>query len=387
MHRRFVLAALTSLAVVLSLSIGWSGMAQAVPRVAAAQRVSTPKAAPAAAAASSVHFTAAGDYGSSANAAGVVSGIGAAHPDFHLALGDLSYGATGTEPTWCNFVTSRVGSDLPFELVSGNHESNSQNGNIAAFASCLPNKLPGVVGTYGKEWYVDVPAANPIMRIVMISPNLIFPGGGRWVYSAGSAHYNWTADAIDGARAAGIPWVVVGMHEPCLSLTDAVCPSGADLLNLLVAKKVDLVLAGHVHMYERTKQLAYSPSCTAIVPGTSNAACIATASPTMTQGGTVFVTAGTGGEAEQRPTLTDPEAAYFAGYSGPNSSSWGFEDVTADAHQISAAFHTTSGVALSRPDHDHPLDDATGQPAPRRRFHLELHLPPVHVRWLGLLGP
>ena len=80
------------------------------------------------------------------------------------------------EQTWCDFVTDRVGEGYPFELISGNHESNGLNGNINDFSSCLPNQLPGAVGTYGRQYYVDVPADNPIARFIMISPSLRLPG-------------------------------------------------------------------------------------------------------------------------------------------------------------------------------------------------------------------
>jgi hypothetical protein len=307
----------------------------------------------------SVHLTAAGDYGTSSDTTAVLDGIGAAAPDLHLGLGDYSYGGPGSESSWCSYVKSHVGATLPFELVAGNHESNGLDGQIENFASCLPNRLPGLVGTYGRQWYVDVPADAPVMRIVMISPNLRFPDG-VWSYAAGTAHYSWTAAAIDGARAAGIPWVVVGFHEPCLSMTSGPCNPGPDLLNMLVAKKVDLVLMGHVHMYERTKQLALSASCPAITPGTSSAACIADADSTMTQGGTVFATIGSGGEEQQHPTLTDPVAPYFAAYNGVHSSSWGFLDATADSDHLTASFHTTGGSTLS----DSFTISRTGAPPP-----------------------
>ncbi len=112
----------------------------------------------------------------------------------------MSYGTTGQENAWCDFVKARVGEKFPFELVSGNHESNGQNGNINDFSACLPNQLPGVVGTYGRQYYVDVPQVNPLVRFVMVSPNLAFSDG-PWNYPVGSARYNWTASTIDGARA------------------------------------------------------------------------------------------------------------------------------------------------------------------------------------------
>src|SRR4030095_5407562 len=128
-----------------------------------------------------------------------------------LALGDLSYGVAGEEQDWCDLVTSHVGGGYPFEVLAGNHESNGENGHINDFASCLPNQLPGVIGTYGKQYYVDVPASNPLVRFILISPSLIFPDG-TYNYPAGSARYQWTAQTIDSARAKSIPWVIVGMH-------------------------------------------------------------------------------------------------------------------------------------------------------------------------------
>ena len=252
--------------------------------VAQSSVASPRRSASAAAAPAQVHFTAAGDFGSSVQTSALLNGIHAAGSDFTLALGDFSYGSTATEAQWCDFVKARVGATYPLELLTGNHESNGLDGNINAFASCLPNHLPGLVGTYGKQWYVDVPATNPVARFVMISPGLNFPDG-AWSYDEGTPRYAWAASAIDGARKSGIPWVVAGLHIPCLSMTARQCGSGADLLNLLVSKKVDLVLSGHNHLYERTKQLSLSGSCPRITPGTTSQGCVADGDTSMAQGG------------------------------------------------------------------------------------------------------
>ncbi|MFF1571690.1 PKD domain-containing protein [Leifsonia sp. NPDC058292] len=301
-----------------------------------------------AATASSVHFSASGDFGTSASAQAVFTGIGAAHPDLHLALGDLSYSPTGQEQAWCDLVTQGVGAGFPFELVSGNHESNGQNGNINDFSACLPNQLPGAVGTYGRQYYVDVPQGAPLVRFVMISPALPFADG-TWSYAAGSARYNWTSAAIDGAHAAGIPWVVVGMHKPCLSLGQYTCEPGADLLNLLVDKRVDLVLSGHEHLYQRTHQLATGAGCSAIAPGTFTAACVVDSDAAMRKGaGTVFATVGTGGNGNYNVNTADTEARYF-GASGGSSASpiYGSLDVTASASELTASFNRVAGAAFA----------------------------------------
>jgi PKD repeat protein len=295
-----------------------------------------------------VHFTAVGDYGATADTSAVLGGIAAQNPDLNLALGDLSYGGAGSEQAWCDFVTARVGAGFPFELLTGNHESSGQDGNINDFAACLPNQLPGVVGTYGRQWFVDVPRGNPLVRFMMISPGVPFSDG-IWSYAPGTARYNWTAAAIDGARAANIPWVVVGMHKPCLSTGEYGCEAGTDITNLLVSKKVDLVLTGHEHIYQRTKQLALAGSCTAITPGTYTAACVTDADNDLRAGaGTVFATVGTGG-AEQYPVnMADSEANYFAALSGENlNPAAGLLDVRATATDLTARFVPVGGAAFT----------------------------------------
>lgn len=247
-------------------------------------------------AADQVHFTASGDFDTRSETTAVLNQIKTAAPDLHLALGDLSYGTTGQEQSWCDFVHATIDQGFPFELLSGNHESDGINGSINDFSSCMPNQLPGLVGVYGREWYVDVPQVNPITRFIMISPALAFPKVGQFSYAAGSSHYQWTSNAIDGARTKSIPWVVVGMHKPCLSMGSYQCDPGMDLINLLMSKKVDLVLSGHEHLYQRTHQLATGPGCPSLIPNTANPACIADNDSAFTKGaGTVFATVGTGG--------------------------------------------------------------------------------------------
>lgn len=292
-----------------------------------------------------LRVTAAGDYSSSTAAAGVLSRVGQLKPDLHLALGDLSYGATGAEQSWCDFVTSRTGAGFPFQLVSGNHESNGLNGNINDFAACLPNQLPGAVGTYARQYYVDVPQENPITRFVFIAPGIPFSDG-TWDYSVGSPRYNWTASAIDGARSASIPWVVVAMHAPCISIGVYGCVAGPDITNLLLSKKVDLVLNGHEHHYQRSKQLSVAAGCTGLQPGVYNSSCVRDGDNSLAKGaGSVFTTVGTGGVALRDVNTADPETPYFAAYNSLNiNPSHGLLDLRFTATTLNAGFVATSGA-------------------------------------------
>lgn len=309
-----------------------------------------------AATAGAVHFTASGDIAARAESAATLSQVASLKPDLHVALGDLSYGATGAEQTWCDFVTARVGAGFPFELIAGNHESNGLNGNINDFSSCLPNQLPGLIGTYGRQYYVDVPKDAPLVRFIAISPNLSFPDS-TWSYTAGSSRYQWTASAIDGARSANIPWVVVGMHKPCISVGQYGCDVGVDIINLMLQKRVDLVLNGHEHLYQRSKQLVTRSGCAGLVAGAYNATCVADSDNDLVKGaGTVIATVGTGGVDLRDVTTTDPEAGYFANVSGLNANpTWGNLDVGATADVLTARFlpaaggDFTDGFTITRP--------------------------------------
>ncbi|MBX9244231.1 PKD domain-containing protein [Actinotalea ferrariae] len=297
----------------------------------------------AAAAEGTVRLTAAGDYAATADTRAVLTTTAALAPDANIALGDLSYGATGAEQAWCDLVTDHVGDGFPFELVAGNHEANGQNGHINDFSACLPNQLPGLVGTYGRQWYVDIPAQDPLVRVVAVSPALTFPDG-TYQYAAGSARYQWTAAAIDGARAEGVPWVVVALHKPCVSLGQYTCDQGVDLSNLFLSKKVDLVLNGHEHLYQRTHQLALRPGCTTLATGTADPDCVADADAAMVQGvGTVFATVGTGGQTLRAVNTSDAEMPYFAAASGTTNATWGLLALDVTATTLSARFERASG--------------------------------------------
>jgi hypothetical protein len=292
-------------------------------------------------AAGALRFSVLGDVGADEHASAALQAIGSRHDDFSLVVGDLSYGHPGQESRWCRFVADRVGPDHPVELVAGNHDDDGPNGVIQAFTACLPNRLPGLVGDYGRQWYADVPVDHPLVRVVMISPALDF-GQGDWSYAEGTDHYAWTRAAVSGAREAGIPWVVVGMHKPCLSVGIYHCDPGADLMNLLLQERVDLVVAGHEHMYQRTHALALGPGCPAVHPGRYDAACVTTGP------GTTFVTVGTGGHDLRDMDPGDAELPYFAAVSAANRDpAWGSLAVEVTPSRLTARFEAVEGASFT----------------------------------------
>jgi hypothetical protein len=282
----------------------------------------------------------------------VLSAVRASGAGAFFPIGDLSYSELTPESAWCDFVKSKLGTSYPAELVAGNHEDDGPDGLISNFSSCLPDRLGGVQGDYPRQYYVDYPSGSPLVRFIMISPKLTFPPStSAWSYSAGTTRYNWTASAIDGARVAGIPWVVVGMHMYCLSLVNFPCATGTDIMNLLFAKKVDLYLQAHDHAYSRTKQLALNGSCTAIPTTGFNPDCVAdgSASSAYTAGnGTVLATVGSGGKSinSEHPEL--PQGPFFQAYMGSNfNATYGFLKVSVSDTQLSAQFVRGTGGSFA----------------------------------------
>ncbi|HEY5520684.1 MAG TPA: metallophosphoesterase [Candidatus Limnocylindrales bacterium] len=243
----------------------------------------------------SFSFTVAGDYASSPRTDTVLNGIKMAAPNFNIAVGDFSYSSTSSEQAWCDYVRSKVGNDLPFELISGNHEDDpAGDGKIDNFAACLPDKIGNITGTYAKEYYFDYAG---LARFILISPNLKLDGQ-YYDYVEGNPHYDWLSAAIDDAHSSGIKWVIVVNHENCISMGVKACETGPDLLNLLLSKRVDLMLQGHDHDYQRSKQLALGTGCSAIVPDSYNPSCVANDGSTNTYvrgAGSVLTIVGTGG--------------------------------------------------------------------------------------------
>lgn len=297
-------------------------------------------------------FSAAGDYGASAATEATLEAIGRSDAAFHLALGDLSYGQLTPETAWCDFVRSRVGEDFPFQVLAGNHDSDEEapGQHIDGFRECLPNRLEGVVGDYGEQYYFDYPPRRPLARFIMVAPGYVIDGE-QIDYVHGDSGYLWVADAIEEARAAGIRWIVVGSHAPCLTVGRYGCAMGEDLFNLLVDRRVDLVLNGHEHSYQRSVQLRHNAVCPVIRPGEYKESCVAddASDGWYRKGvGPVQVVVGTGGAGLYEVELDQPEGPYMAAVTGANADpAYGLVELTVGPRAITGRFQATTGGAYT----------------------------------------
>jgi len=326
-------------------------------------------------------FAAGGDMGYNPIAAKTLKAVASAGVDFSLHLGDMAYDQIYPESAWCDFIKdpkNGVGPDFPYEIVTGGHDLGAGPGPAAQYrtlidkyVTCLPDHM-GSTGTYGKEYFFDHPAGAPLMRVIMISPSMTMPDGTLYDYSPGTAHWQWLVDAIDGARAAGIRWIAVGMARNCISTGEKDCEIGPDVFNLLVDKRVDLILQGHEHGYARSRQLSTGPSCPAIPVNNVVAACLADAgsSSIYVKGeGPIVVIAGTLGIGMRPMNAADSEVGDFSTFMGSNiNGTHGFVKYTVSAERIQAQFvPTTPGgfadqFTIADPHPDAPLPAITYSP-------------------------
>ena len=268
-----------------------------------------------------VTFSAVGDFGANDTTKRVLKQASTTS-DFVLALGDFAYGQAASEEAWCSFVHQQIGSAYPFMLVVGNHDAEGSGGygrgHFERYAGCLPNRMSNMVGTYGAQYSFDY--KNQV-RVVAVSPNIEVLGH-KGDYSKSGEAYIWLSSTIDDARTHNIPWVVVAMHENCVSIGEKPCEIGEDILNLLIEKRVDLVLQGHEHGYMRSKQLANNtPACPAINVKSIQASCaVNNDTNTYKQGdGPILVINGTGGMDLRDITTTRADSVLFTAWHGKNT--------------------------------------------------------------------
>ncbi|HSW90009.1 MAG TPA: metallophosphoesterase, partial [Patescibacteria group bacterium] len=311
--------------------------------------------------ATSFSFAAAGDFGTSSAGDANYNLVKSSNVDFFLAVGDFAYG--GSPSSWTTNVKNILGTSFPFQLVAGNHDTYNGPSQWNAYTSALPNKItlptppqsvcqyadPDPLNggspqcqVYGVQYYFDYPVGAPIARIIGVSP-----GGNVFNkrYVIGTNTYNWTAAAIDDARTQGIPWVIVSMHEDCITTATKSCSFSSgiepDLMNLMLAKKVDIILEGHDHTYQRSKQL----KCAAV--GSYNASCVVASGDTFTKGqGSVVVINGLGGVGQYAINTSDAENGYFQTWSGSNiNTSFGISKfvISNNPLQMSTTFIPSSG--------------------------------------------
>ncbi|HKI39092.1 MAG: metallophosphoesterase family protein [Mycobacterium sp.] len=187
-------------------------------------------------------------------------------PLFNLVNGDLCYAnlARDRVRTWSDWFANNTRSarHRPWMPAAGNHENELGNGPVGygAYQTYFTVPDSGAGPELRGLWYSF--SAGSVRVISLNNDDVAFQDGGNFYvhgYSGGEQK-RWLAAELDAARRdPGIDWVVVCMHQTAVSTADKA--NGADLgireewLPLFDQYRVDLVVCGHEHHYERSHPL------------------------------------------------------------------------------------------------------------------------------------
>jgi len=194
-------------------------------------------------------FAAVGDTGDgSREAAALARRILAGRPAFLVHLGDMAYPSSRASTLDACFFRPyrRVLARVPLFPTPGNHDLVRRSAYRDLFAPIAGGEAPG-----GPHYAFDWGAAH---LVSVSSPEFSDAKGGD---------PEWLAREL--ARAAARPWRIAFLHEPPFTAGAKLVVPGLrrHLEPVVEAGHVDLLLAGHSHLYERAE-----PACT-VAPGAS----------------------------------------------------------------------------------------------------------------------
>ncbi|XP_077253945.1 purple acid phosphatase 18-like [Tasmannia lanceolata] len=198
-----------------------------------------------------ITFAVVGDLGQTGWTSSTLDHISKCKYDVHMLPGDLSY-ADYQQHLWDSFgeLVQPLASARPWMVVEGNHERE----NIPFFKDGFESynarwKMPFEESGSGSNLYYSFEVAG--VHIVML--------GSYADYDKYSDQYSWLKADLSKVDRQRTPWLLVLFHVPWYNSNKAHHGEGnymmAAMEPLLYAAGVDIVLAGHVHAYERSRRI------------------------------------------------------------------------------------------------------------------------------------
>ncbi|KAG4166532.1 hypothetical protein ERO13_A13G138700v2 [Gossypium hirsutum] len=198
-----------------------------------------------------VTFAVAGDLGQTGWTKSTLDHIDQCKYDVHLLPGDLSY-ADCMQHLWDNFgeLVQPLASARPWMVTQGNHEKEKIPFFTDAFESYNARwKMPFEESESTSNLYYSFEVAG--VHVIML--------GSYTDYDELSDQYSWLKADLSKVDRKKTPWLVVLFHVPWYNSNHAHQGEGDGMMTamepLLYAAGVDLVFAGHVHAYERSKRV------------------------------------------------------------------------------------------------------------------------------------
>ncbi|XP_047974309.1 purple acid phosphatase 18-like [Salvia hispanica] len=198
-----------------------------------------------------VTFAVAGDLGQTEWTKSTLDHINQCKYDVHMIPGDLSY-ADYMQRRWDTFgeLVQPLASARPWMVTQGNHEK-----------EYIP-MLEDSFKSYNSRWkmpYQESGSASNLFYSFEVAGAHVVMLGSYTDYDKFSDQYSWLKGDLSKVDRKRTPWLLVLFHVPWYNSNEAHQGEGDDMKAamepLLRAAGVDLVLAGHVHAYERTNRV------------------------------------------------------------------------------------------------------------------------------------
>ncbi|XP_017430795.2 purple acid phosphatase 18 [Vigna angularis] len=196
-------------------------------------------------------FAVAGDLGQTGWTKSTLAHIDQSQYDVYLLPGDLSY-ADCMQHLWDSFgeLVEPLASTRPWMVTEGNHEEENillLTDNFVSYNSRW--KMPFEESGSTSNLYYSFEVAG--VHVIML--------GSYEDYDVYSEQYRWLKEDLSKVDRERTPWLLVSFHIPWYNSNKAHQGAGDDMMAaiepLLYAASVDLVIAGHVHAYERSKRV------------------------------------------------------------------------------------------------------------------------------------
>ncbi|PSR96287.1 Purple acid phosphatase [Actinidia chinensis var. chinensis] len=198
-----------------------------------------------------VTFAVAGDMGQTGWTKSTLDHIDLCEYDVHLLPGDLSY-ADYIQSLWDTFgeLVQPLASARPWMVTEGNHEKENIMFLEDGFQSYNARwKMPFKESGSSSNLYYSFEVAG--VHLIML--------GSYTDYDEYSDQYSWLKADLLKVDRKRTPWLLVLFHVPWYNSNRAHQGEGVSMMeameSLLYAAGVDIVLAGHVHAYERSKRV------------------------------------------------------------------------------------------------------------------------------------
>ena len=227
-------------------------------------------------------FTALGDHGTSPDSRANIWHMLADKPAFQLLLGDWSY-ANGNQPVWDEWFTliEPFTRSIPMMAALGNHENERLEGNRIGYVAALARTAMPEPET---RYFFDYCG----VRFIAYNSDDYEDAEQR----------TWLVQTLKNAREnARVRWLILFKHHPLYSSNvNRLDNPGliAELRETLDRYKVDLVLTGHNHNYERSYPLRGAEAVSSDPTGSKKGE------------GVVFVISGGGGKSLYNLTPEKP---------------------------------------------------------------------------------